>query len=213
MPSARPSAMTASAFTARPMRGVQSKDAGNIRIEGLFFEQQTRGFGFSNQLSKSTTMRVGLSAQSYPFPAPTGIADIRLRLPGDKALVSVTSFFGPYSASYGGQADLELPIISKKLGAVFSVAGAIGNWMAMVVFVTWISRACCTGRRNPTRKLLRFIREAKPRTERSRPLLSLQGARSCRRNRQEQLFRTGFCPRKTQNPDEYWADRPQLGVQ
>ncbi len=111
-------------YSSTNARGFSPKDAGNIRIEGLFFEQQTRGFGFSNQLSKSTTMRVGLSAQSYPFPAPTGIADIRLRLPGDKALVSVTSFFGPYSASYGGQADLELPIISKKLGAVFSVAGA-----------------------------------------------------------------------------------------
>ena len=109
-------------YSSTNARGFSPKDAGNMRIEGLFYDQQG-GFGFSSQLSKSTTMRVGLSAQSYPAPAPTGIADIRLRLPGDKALVSVSSFFGPYSASYGGQADLELPIISKKLGAVFSVAG------------------------------------------------------------------------------------------
>ena len=108
-------------YSSTNARGFSPKDAGNMRIEGLFYDQQG-SFGFSSQLSKSTTMRVGLSAQSYPAPAPTGIADIRLRLPGDTTLVSVSSSFGPYSASYGGQVDLELPIISNKLGAVFSVA-------------------------------------------------------------------------------------------
>ena len=109
-------------YSSTNARGFSPKDAGNIRIEGLFYDQQTNGFGFGGQLTKSTTMRVGLSAQSYPAPAPTGIADVRLRLPGDKTLVSVSSFFGPYS-SYGGQADLELPVIRKKLGAVLGVAG------------------------------------------------------------------------------------------
>ena len=102
-------------------RGFSPKDAGNMRIEGLFYDQQGN-FGYANQVGKSTTMRVGLSAQSYPFPAPTGIADIRLRLPGDKAILSVGSFFGPYSASYGGQVDLEMPVIKNKLGAVLGVA-------------------------------------------------------------------------------------------
>ena len=109
-------------YSSKNARGFSPKDAGNMRIEGLFFDQQTMHFGFAGQLTKSTTMRVGLSAQSYPAPAPTGIADVRLRLPGDKALVSVRSFFGPYG-SYGGQADLELPILSKKLGAVLGAAG------------------------------------------------------------------------------------------
>jgi iron complex outermembrane receptor protein len=109
-------------YSSTNARGFSPQDAGNIRIEGLFFDQLTRGFGFGSQLVKSTTMRVGLSAQSYPAPAPTGIADVRLRLPGDKILVGASSFYGGYS-SYGGQADLELPIISKKLGAVLGVAG------------------------------------------------------------------------------------------
>ena len=109
-------------YSSQEARGFSPKDAGNMRIEGLFYDQQGN-FGYANQVGKSTTMRVGLSAQSYPFPAPTGIADIRLRLPGDQTILSVSSFYGPYGASYGGQVDLEMPLISKKLGAVFGVAG------------------------------------------------------------------------------------------
>jgi iron complex outermembrane recepter protein len=108
-------------YSSTDTRGFSPKDAGNIRIEGLFYDQLTNGFGFGGQLTGSTTMRVGLSAQSYPAPAPTGIADVRLRLPGDNALVSLSTFHGAYG-SYGGQADLEVPIISKKLGAVLGVA-------------------------------------------------------------------------------------------
>jgi iron complex outermembrane receptor protein len=108
-------------YSSSDARGFSPKDAGNMRIEGLYYDQQAV-FGYGNQLSKSTTMRVGLSAQSYPFPAPTGIADISLRLPGEQTLVSVSSFFGPYNDSYGGQIDLQTPLVGQKLGGVFSVA-------------------------------------------------------------------------------------------
>ncbi len=109
-------------YSSTETRGFSPQDAGNMRIEGLFFDQQTNGFGFGGQLVKSTTMRVGLSAQSYPSPAPTGIADVRLRLPSDKTFVSASTFYGAYG-SYGGQLDLELPVISNKLGATLGVAG------------------------------------------------------------------------------------------
>jgi len=111
-------------YSSTNARGFSPKDAGNMRIEGLFFDQQTHNFGWgrSSQLVKSTTMRVGLGAQSYPFPAPTGIADVRLKLPGNKTRVNISSYYGPYSESYGGQVDLELPIINKKLGSMLSVA-------------------------------------------------------------------------------------------
>lgn len=106
-------------YSQNEARGFSPKDAGNMRIEGLFYDQQG-GFGFGSYLSQSTTIRVGLSAQSYPFPAPTGIADIRLRLPGDKAIASVSGVYGPYN-SIGGQGDLEMPIVVGKLGTVISV--------------------------------------------------------------------------------------------
>ena len=110
-----------------------------MRIEGLYYDQQG-GFGFANQLRKSTTIRVGLSAQSYPLPAPTDIADIRLRLPGDETITSLSAFYGPYDSSYGGQVDLETPIIDKKLGAVLSAGGRTQelDWhSAFYVFDFW----------------------------------------------------------------------------
>lgn len=106
-------------YSQNEARGFSPKDAGNMRIEGLFYDQQG-GFGFGSYLSQSTTIRVGLSAQSYPFPAPTGIADIRLRLPGDETIVSVSGVYGAYG-SVGGQADFDSPVIDGKLGTVISV--------------------------------------------------------------------------------------------
>ena len=102
-------------------RGFSPKDAGNMRIEGLFYDQQ-RFFGFGDQLVQSIVIRVGLSAQTDPFPAPTGIADIRLRLPGDETITSISADYGPYGSSYSGQVDLETPLIDGKLGTVLSFA-------------------------------------------------------------------------------------------
>ena len=106
-------------YSQNEARGFSPKDAGNMRIEGLFYDQQG-GFGFGSYLSDSTTIRVGLSAQSYPFPAPTGIADIRLRLPGNETIKSVSGVYGAYD-SIGGQVDFEAPIIDGKLGTVISI--------------------------------------------------------------------------------------------
>src|SRR4051812_8801921 len=54
-------------------RGFSPIQAGNVRIEGLYFDQQSQ---LSNRIFSGSTVRVGISAQAYPFPAPTGIADI-----------------------------------------------------------------------------------------------------------------------------------------
>ena len=67
-------------------RGFNPMLAGNVRIEGLYFDQQAF---IGRAIAKNTTMRVGLSAQSYPFPAPTGIADTALFAPDNKESVSV----------------------------------------------------------------------------------------------------------------------------
>jgi iron complex outermembrane recepter protein len=49
------------AFSARGFSPVQ---AGNVRLEGLYFDLQT---GFSNRLISGINMRVGISAQGYPI--------------------------------------------------------------------------------------------------------------------------------------------------
>lgn len=66
-------------------RGFSPTAAGNVRIEGLYFDLQAP---LSDRLVASSTMRVGLTAQGYPFIAPTGIADFSLRKPGDAAVLS-----------------------------------------------------------------------------------------------------------------------------
>jgi iron complex outermembrane recepter protein len=94
-------------------RGFNPQQAGNLRIEGLYFDQQTWVTG--DCMVRETTMRVGIAAQSYSFPAPTGIADLSLRTPGDKTLVSAILTRGPFDAA---TADLEaqLPLIEGKFG-------------------------------------------------------------------------------------------------
>lgn len=60
------------------VRGFSPIDAGNGRIEGLFFAQVEQ---LPNRIVDSSSIRVGITAQGYAFPAPTGIVDYRLSLP------------------------------------------------------------------------------------------------------------------------------------
>src|SRR5437868_14603935 len=73
-------------YNAGNARGFSPAAAGNLRIEGLYFDQI---WGLSSTLLDSTSIKVGLSAQGYPFAAPSGIVDQSLRHPGDKAGASV----------------------------------------------------------------------------------------------------------------------------
>ena len=89
---------TVGLYTARDVRGFDPVQAGNVRLEGLYFDRQNPNPNeiFVSSMVSGSTVRVGLSAQSYLFPAPTGIADVHLRLPGDKQVVSVVTNLGPY---------------------------------------------------------------------------------------------------------------------
>lgn len=96
------------------VRGFSPVSAGNVRIEGLFFDQQSNP---TDRLVDGSTVHVGISAQGYPFPAPTGIADYSLRKPGDKFVASVGLNYGPW---YGksGEVDLQVPLDGNRLGIV-----------------------------------------------------------------------------------------------
>ncbi len=107
-------------YSAGSARGFDPGQAGNIRIEGLYFDQQGV---FLGQLPAGTTMRVGLSAQSYPFLAPTGIVDMRLRRPADHWAGSVGLGFGPIG-NKEVDAQTSVPIVPGKLGALFTISGA-----------------------------------------------------------------------------------------
>ena len=102
-------------YSAGTARGFSPTSAGNIRIEGLYFDNAA---SLSSHLVSGSSVRVGLSAQSYPFPAPTGIADYRLRMPGDKTITSVILAAGPYNGQASFDFDVQTPI-TEKLGVVF----------------------------------------------------------------------------------------------
>lgn len=66
-------------YSASSVRGFSPVAAGNARIEGLYFDQV---WTLTPRIRRAASIRVGLSAQGYPFPAPTGIVDYSFRKPG-----------------------------------------------------------------------------------------------------------------------------------
>ncbi|MGI8706193.1 MAG: TonB-dependent siderophore receptor [Sphingomicrobium sp.] len=93
------------------VRGFSPFTAGNIRLEGLYYDAVR---GFVSRLVRGSTIQVGISAQGYPFPAPTGIADYRLRLPGDEPSLSTVAIANTLGF-LRWEADAELPLIVDKL--------------------------------------------------------------------------------------------------
>lgn len=90
-------------------RGFSPVDAGNVRIEGLYFDQQTQ---LNGRVSRGNTVRVGISAQSYAFPAPTGVADFNLRLPGERTIVSYMIGGGTFDTIVT-ELDVQTPVTDK----------------------------------------------------------------------------------------------------
>ena len=66
-------------YSSFDVRGFSPTTAGNVRIDGLYFDQVTE---LDSRVVDSSRIRVGIAAQGYAFPAPTGVVDYSLRLPG-----------------------------------------------------------------------------------------------------------------------------------
>lgn len=93
-------------YSAGNARGFSPSAAGNVRIEGLYFDP---AFGLPSIINDSTSIKVGLSAQGYPFAAPSGIVDQILRRPEAKPGASIL-INGDSFGSYGVEIDGSLPI-------------------------------------------------------------------------------------------------------
>ncbi|MBV8877036.1 MAG: TonB-dependent receptor [Gammaproteobacteria bacterium] len=102
-------------------RGFSPTQAENIRIEGLYFDQQTTSS--DPYLFSGTNMRVGIAAQSYAFPSPSGIADLSLRTPGDTAGASLVLVRGPLS-EWSAEIDARYPLRPQSLSVGVNVAAA-----------------------------------------------------------------------------------------
>jgi iron complex outermembrane receptor protein len=93
-------------YNADNARGFSPSAAGNIRLNGLYFSPVT---GLSGLLVASQSIKVGLSAQGYPFVAPSGIVDQSLRLPSEEAGASVLLNFDS-RGTVGAELDASLPL-------------------------------------------------------------------------------------------------------
>jgi len=100
------------------VRGFSPTSAGNIRVEGL---SVTEHGGFTNRIASGSTIRVGLTAQGYPFPAPTGIADYALRNSGNDAVLSSVLYVGP-NRTAALDLDARIPIVDDRLSAAAGLA-------------------------------------------------------------------------------------------
>ena len=98
-------------------RGFSPVQAGNVRINGMYFDYQA---DLNQRLISGSNVRVGLTAQGYPFPAPTGVADFSLRLPGSEAIASTVAGIGPYGGPRA-EVDAQLPVTG-----TLGVAAGIG---------------------------------------------------------------------------------------
>lgn len=94
------------------VRGFNPVASGNVRLEGLFIEH----FHIRNPLLfDRSAVRVGLSAQGYPFPAPSGIIDYSLQPAGRERVLSVVTSADSFAGALL-EADLQMPI-SRTLSA------------------------------------------------------------------------------------------------
>ena len=94
------------------VRGFNPQAAGNVRIDGLYFDQQG---ALSNRVIEDSTIKVGVSEIGYAFPAPTGIVDYDLRhAGGDMPSATIIANVGPYEAR-GASIDGSLPLIGSEL--------------------------------------------------------------------------------------------------
>jgi iron complex outermembrane recepter protein len=94
------------------VRGFSPISAGNVRIDGMYFDLQGAP---SNRVVEGSTIHVGVSEIGYPFPAPTGIADYNLRnVGGETPTATIIANVGPYDA-WGISIDGSVPLIGKEL--------------------------------------------------------------------------------------------------
>lgn len=125
------------------VRGFNPQAAGNLRIDGLYFDQQ--GSGLSNRVVEGSAIRVGVSEIGYAFPAPTGIVDYELRRPGDGTpSATVIANVGPYDA-WGVSIDGSVPLAGKELLLPMGVSTEVSTQTPYEQYRGYTSRVTSAG--------------------------------------------------------------------
>jgi iron complex outermembrane receptor protein len=102
-------------YSVNVTRGFSPRTAGNVRLDGLYFDP---ALPLTNAISQSSSIKVGLTAQGYPFAAPSGIIDYRLNRPTGRTAASIfanTDYYGTAAIEADGSAALS-PALSLGYG-------------------------------------------------------------------------------------------------
>jgi iron complex outermembrane recepter protein len=106
------------------VRGFNPQAAGNVQIDGLYFDQQG---ALSNRVIEDSAIKVGVSEIGYAFPAPTGIVDYDLRhVGGDVPSATIIASVGP-DESRGISIDGSLPVIGNTLVVPMGVSTEVST--------------------------------------------------------------------------------------
>ena len=104
-------------YSPRNVRGFSPILAGNARIDGLYFDEVTQ---LSGRLEESSQIRVGIAAQGYAFPAPTGVVDVALRIPDGTNHLSMLA-----EEDTRGEGTVEIDGATR-IGESLSLGGGVG---------------------------------------------------------------------------------------
>lgn len=129
-------------YSSGQVRGFSPQAAGNVRIDGLYFDQQGN---LSNRVVEGSTVRVGINEIGYAFPAPTGIVDYDLRHPGDATPhATVIANVGPYDA-WGVSIDGTVPLAGKELLLPIGVSTQVSTQTPYNPYPGYTSRVTSAG--------------------------------------------------------------------
>ena len=109
---------TTGIYSDQDTRGFSPSRAGNVRVDGIYIDPVA---SVSFRLRTGNAIRVGYAALDYPFPAPTGIVDNKLRTSSDKFHAGL----GLHLVNYGSKLidlDMQFPIAGPNFGAAVGLA-------------------------------------------------------------------------------------------
>lgn len=160
-------------YNSDDVRGFNPVDAGNVRLEGLYFDQMDR---VSSRITDGNTIRVGIASQRYPFPAPTGLVDYSLTQPRDKASYSFNlEWANGFSTGPGGSFEFKQPLDGARLG----ISGGAGFRFARKYEGGHATFNALGGtlayRPSPGTDILLFVGDFRTRSDEARPTLFLAG--------------------------------------
>jgi iron complex outermembrane recepter protein len=113
-------------YSPNSARGFSPVQAGNLRIDGLYFDQISGMANLVTRIVRSEAVHVGIAAQGYLFPAPTGVVDYQLRTPGNESLVSALIGTASDGVAYE-ETDAQIALRPDVFGMGFGIGLARNN--------------------------------------------------------------------------------------